>query len=66
MVAKENEYLKQQNADLKNLLDYIADETHPKKWKKAIEDMLDPEIAKEDAMWKEFMRIHGTPKKKED
>jgi len=23
--------------------------------------MLDPEIAKEDAMWKEFMRIHGTP-----
>ena len=32
--------------------------------------MLDPEIAKEDAMWKEFMRIHGTPnnmqRKKED
>jgi len=30
----------------------------------------DPEIAKEDAMWKEFMRIHGTPnnmqRKKED
>jgi hypothetical protein len=32
--------------------------------------MFDPEIAKEDAMWKEFMRIHGTPnnmqRKKED
>jgi len=32
--------------------------------------MLDPEIAKEDAMWKEFMRIHGTPnnmqRKRED
>lgn len=41
MVAKENEYLKQQNADLRNLLDYIADETHPKKWKKAIEDIVD-------------------------
>jgi len=26
----------------------------------------DPEIAKEDAMWKEFMRIHGTPKNGED
>tara|TARA_B100000900_G_scaffold414341_1_gene440743 strand:- start:1456 stop:1644 length:189 start_codon:yes stop_codon:yes gene_type:complete len=40
MVAKENEYLKQQNADLKDLLDYIADETHPKKWKKAIDDIV--------------------------
>ncbi len=41
MVVKENEYLKQQNADLRNLLDYIADETHPEKWKKAIEDIVD-------------------------
>tara|TARA_R100001460_G_scaffold98752_1_gene141699 strand:- start:2776 stop:2964 length:189 start_codon:yes stop_codon:yes gene_type:complete len=40
MVAKENEYLKQQNADLRDLLDYIADETHPKKWKKAIDDIV--------------------------
>ena len=31
MVADENEYLKQQNADLKDLLNYIADETHPEK-----------------------------------
>tara|TARA_R110001599_G_scaffold162584_1_gene351840 strand:- start:786 stop:956 length:171 start_codon:yes stop_codon:yes gene_type:complete len=35
MVDKENEYLKQQNTDLRNLLDHIADETHPKKWEKA-------------------------------
>lgn len=28
--------------------------------------MLDPDIAKEDAMWKEFMKNHGTPRKKED
>lgn len=41
MVAKENEYLKQQNSDLRDLLSHIADETHPKKWKKAIEDIVD-------------------------
>jgi len=39
--AEENEYLKQQNSDLIDLLNYIADETHPKKWKKAIEDIVD-------------------------
>tara|TARA_B110000858_G_C17427373_1_gene303888 strand:+ start:332 stop:520 length:189 start_codon:yes stop_codon:yes gene_type:complete len=39
--AEENEYLKQQNSDLIDLLSHIADETHPKKWKKAIEDIVD-------------------------
>lgn len=39
--AEENEHLKQQNSALKELLNYIADETHPKKWKKAIQDIVD-------------------------
>lgn len=46
----------------------VAMETKHKEYLEAKKKvlMLDPEIAKEDAMWKEFMRIHGTPKNGED